>query len=191
MTKEYQRDFVIEKHWLVYIKPLFYNVLGILIFYISLSADSKLIFIIFAIIGILLLLVNIYKIFKVQSVKWILNPSELYIIQGVFPWNRKIIQVPIFYISMALVSSGRFGCFLNFGHITIRRTGGIFTEIKETYLADGIVFSQIINQCVMDYKVTGGVENFYNYASVNFYAELKHLVNLKDNGEITPEEYKK
>jgi hypothetical protein len=189
MKTEIQTGFVIRKHWVVYIKPVFFILLGTTLLDITFSTDSILFFIVLKIAAVFLLLVNIYKMAQIWSVKWTFNSSGIYITQGAFPWNRKAIEIPIVYINEALVSFGLFGEFLNFGHITIRRTQGISSEIKETYLADGKSFSQMLDQYDINSKNKQNSEIFFTTPGKDIDEKLKHLYLLKNNGEITLDEF--
>ncbi len=124
-----------------------------------------------------------------HSVKWILNSSELYITQGVFSRNRKTIHIPIVYIDETLVSCGVLGQFLNYVHITVRRTKDTPSEIKETYLVNRRSFSQMLNQDNINDTNKENSEFFFSTPGKSTEEELKHLYLLKDIGEITFAEF--
>jgi hypothetical protein len=181
MNTQSNFEITAKKHWATFIIPGVLVLIGLL--FLTSSTIWK-------VLGLLLIVFNIIKLISLNSVKWTLTSSDLYITKGFLPWAKTQIQVPIFDIYDSSCSSGMFGHFFGFGHVFIRRTEGNTTQVSETSLVGAKDFSGHINQFVQDYKKSKN-NIIINQAPINqsIVEELKHLADLKKNGELTQVEY--
>lgn len=170
-----------KKHWSTFTVPAVLILIG----FFMLAAFSFVKY-----VGIALIIFNAIKILSLKTVKWTLTSNELNITKGILPWAKTEVQIPIFDIYESLVSFGMFGHFFGYGNITIRRTEGITSQITETSLIGAKNFSAEINNLVQQYK-----KNKHNVTANQLSTtrgvgeELRQLVDLKNNGELTQQEY--
>jgi hypothetical protein len=142
-------------------------------------------------VGIALIILNSLKIYSLTAVKWTLNSTELMTTSGILPWSKVQWRIPVADIYESIYSRNILGHFLGFGNITIRRTDGTATRIYETNLGGARDFSGRITQKVLDFKVGKGINHQTSEINAPFVSELKHLVDLKNKGELTQEEFLK
>ncbi len=184
MATEQNFELIAKKHWATFTIPTLVILLGLIFSQLSTF---------FKYFGIAMIVLNAIKIYSLTTVKWTLTSTDLYITKGILPWTKTQLQIPIFDIYESLVSYDMFGHIFGFGHITIRRTEGNTTQITETALTGAKNFSGYINQFVQDFKKNKHNVTIYQTTATkqSIREELKHLAELKNNGELTQDEYDK
>ena len=187
MLERVEINLVIKKHWVVYVKQVAIFILALLFIYMSFGIKAKWFSIVVLIFGVIIAIKKILKLVYLSSVTWIFNGNELWVVRGVFPWNKTRIQIPIFDLYDSAVYNNFLGHYLNFGHIRIRRTEGLTSQIQENYLAKAVNFSQTLNLYIQEYKK----RNTNQSQKSDLGMELQRLVDLKDTGAITGEEFEK
>lgn len=179
-------NLTIKKHWLVYIRPVAVLLLALFVIYMSFGFTTEWIFITLLSFGIIIALSQIMSVLYLASVRWTFNGSELVVSNGVLPWKKSRIQIPIFDIYDSSVTNAFWGHYLHFGHIAIRRTEGVTSHISERFLRNAVEFSATVNQYVQDYKKK---QNANPNTGKDITLELERLSYLKSIGSLTEEEY--
>jgi hypothetical protein len=170
-----------KKHWTAYVVPVAILCIGLFL----ITMGSYMLY-----IGLALIFIALRKVVILSRVRWVLSDNDLLICRGILPWQRTQMQIPIFNIYESYVSFGMFGHFLDYGSISIRRTEGVTSQISETSLAGAKRLSGRINSLVQEYvQQKSGGNHQLNKGS--FARELQHLVELRDNGELTAAEYER
>ncbi|MFW0739764.1 hypothetical protein [Flavobacterium sp. T12S277] len=183
-------NLAIKKHWTVYFVPGIITLVALFFVYLSFGIATKWISVGLLIFAFLTVIFKIMNILYLASITWSFNGGELHIIKGVLPWNKTHIQIPIFDIYDSSVSSGFLGHYLNFGHISIRRTEGMTSHLSERYLGRAVCFSGIVNQYVQEYKKgQNSAKINHGQSSDDIGLELQRLVDFKKSGALTEEEF--
>lgn len=180
---------IIKKHWFIYVVPILLVLLGLFLFMMELSLTTKWLSILLKITSIFLVFRQLYKIANINSVSWKLTSTELVVVRGVLPWRKQYLNIPILDIYESLTSSGMVGHFLNFGTIFVRRTEGVTSQISESGMFDVNNFSARLNTYVLNYKLSQHIVPSANTASTDVSEELNKLIDLRNKGEITVDEY--
>lgn len=191
MVERDKINVAIKKHWVVYIKPVIIFILALFFIYISFGIKTRWFSIVVLIFGVIIAVKKILKLVYLSSVTWIFNGNELWVVRGIFPWNKTQIQIPIFDLYDSIVYSNFLGHYLNFGHIRIRRTEGVTSQIQETYLAKAVNFSETLNLYIQEYKKSRNLIDVNQIQKSDLGIELQRLVDLRDTGAITGEEFEK
>lgn len=184
-------NLTIKKHWSVYLVPGLIILVALFFVYVSFGITTKWLSIGLLIFGSIVAISKILNVLYLASVTWTFNGGELQVTQGVLPWNKSRIQIPIFDIYDSSVSSGFLGHYLNFGHISIRRTEGMTSQLSESYLGKAVNFSGIVNQYVQEYKKGQNLVNTNPGQTSDVGLELQRLVDLKNTGVLTEEEFER
>jgi membrane protein YdbS with pleckstrin-like domain len=184
-------NLTIKKHWIIYLIPGLIILVALFFIYLSFGIVTKWISIGLLVFAAIVAISKILKVLYIASITWSFNGGELHVTKGFLPWKKTRIQIPIFDIYDSSVSIGFLGHYLNFGHISIRRTEGITSQFSERYLGSAVHFSGIVNQYVQEYK-KGQNPVSTNHGQVrDIGLELQRLVDLKNSGALTEDEYEK
>lgn len=184
-------DLTIKKHWTVYIIPGIIILVALFFVYLSFGVTTKWISISLLVFASIVALSKILTVLNLASVRWSFNGGELRVTKGFLPWNKTHIQIPIFDIYDSSVSSGFMGHYLNFAHISIRRTEGMTSQLSESYLAKAAGFSSVLNKFVQDYKKDQSFVNKNPAQTSDVGLELQRLVDLKNTGVLNEEEFER
>lgn len=182
-------NLTIKKHWSVYVIPAVILLLSLFSVFVSFSVKTKWLSIGLLVFGTFFAISKTVKLLQLASVKWTFNGDELHVTRGFLPWNKTRIQIPIFDIYDSSVSSGFLGHYLNFGHISIRRTEGMTSQLSERHLGRAVHFSGIVNQYVQEYKKGKNDVNIIQGHEDDLVIKLQRLVDLKNSGALSEEEF--
>ncbi len=170
-----------RKHWVAYVLPTLFFLIGVLMLMTSTSF--------WRFLGGIFIIINGYKLLVLYSVKWTLTSTFLLIEKGIFPWSKIELDIPIFQIYESLIYFGMMGHFLGFGHIRIRRTEGVTSEISETSIRGVKQLSAHINRLIIEYKANENTIPAQHSTKTSLLEDLQTLSALRDKGKITQEEY--
>ncbi|RUT70261.1 SHOCT domain-containing protein [Flavobacterium cupreum] len=184
-------NLITKKHWIVYVKPAILILLSLFFIYVALGLQTKWLATVILIFGPIIAISNVIKVLNFASIAWSFDGAELLVTRGILPWNKTRIQIPIFDLYDSVVSSGFLGHYLNFGHIGIRRTEGVTSQMGETHLSKAVHFSGIVNQYIQEYKSSRNPLKTVHDEVSNIGIELQRLVDLKNSGALTEEEYER
>lgn len=184
-------DLTIKKHWTVYIMPGIIILVALFFVYLSFGITTKWISIGLLVFSSIVALSKILTVLNLASVHWSFNGGELRVTKGFLPWNKTHIQIPIFDIYDSSVSSGFIGHYLNFAHISIRRTEGMTSQLSERNLYGAVNFSGIVNQHVQEYKKGQNLKGSSAIQAGDVGMELQRLVDLKNTGVLNEEEFER
>lgn len=184
-------DLTIKKHWTVYIMPGIIILVALFFVYLSFGITTKWISIGLLVFASIVAISKILTVLNLASVRWSFNGGELLVTKGFLPWKKTHIQIPIFDIYDSSVSSGFMGHYLNFAHISIRRTEGMTSQLSERNLRSAVFFSGIVNQYVQEYKKEQNTTSQNQPRKSDVSLELQRLADLKNTGAITQEEFER
>lgn len=184
-------DLTIKKHWTVYIMPGIIILVALFFVYLSFGIATNWISIGLLIFASIVALSKILTVINLASIRWTFNGGELLVTRGFLPWNKTHIQIPIFDIYDSSVSSGFLGHYLNFGHIGIRRTEGMTSQLSERSLYGAVNFSGILNRYVQEYKKGQNLKSGNDKQAGDIGMELQRLVDLKNTGVLNEQEFEK
>ncbi|MDB5013122.1 MAG: Short C-terminal protein [Daejeonella sp.] len=152
-----------RKHWIVYLFPVIFIVVGLLL--LSLEQFSQHLLAAFFILG------SLIRIVQVSTVKWVLTPEHLFVREG-WPWAKQYQQIPVFDLYKIEDQKGKFSRFLNVSTLT--------TADRE--FAKAVSHINISNASEFTHEVTK-VLNKTNVSTLN------KAMDLKEQGALTAEEY--
>lgn len=183
--------FTIKKHWTVYIVPSIFLLAALFFVYLSFGIKTKWISVGMLVFASFTAVSKIMKILNLASVSWTFNGRELQVRRGVLSWKKTLIQIPIFDIYDSSISNGFLGHYLNFGHISIRRTEGMTSQLSERHMAGALNFSGHVNHCVQEYKKGQNLVNSVKGESKDVVMMIQRLVDLKNTGVLSEEEFER
>lgn len=173
-----------KKHWITFIIPAAVLLTGCLV---AGYTDGILRY-----LGWLILLSGLYRIVYLLSVKWQLFPDHLLVTEGIFPWGRTRLQIPVYHVYKAISSHRIAGYFLKYGTITIRRTDGVTTALTASRMAGAMRFCRQLNTIAQEYRLQADTpRNNTPDNRLDIGQELTRIVELKKKGELTQDEFEK
>ncbi len=129
----------------------------------------------------------IYNLFFIRTFQWIVSDEGVRIKSGLLPWKKNDLMNPYEVIFEASYDFGFFAKIFRYGGCNLRRTEGITTEIHEPYMHNAAKIIGLINKNLNHLRKEARGPKLS--ASRSDTEELAHLAELKNNGDISSEEY--
>lgn len=152
-----------KKHWIVYLFPIGFILLGLILLSVQGFA--------YHLLGAFFIFGSLTRIIQVSTVKWVLTPEYLFVREG-WPWAKQYQQIPVFDLYRIEDQKGKFSRFFNVSTLT--------TADRE--FAKAVSHINISNASQFTSEVTK-VLNRTNVSTLN------KAMDLKEQGALTAEEF--
>lgn len=172
-----------KKHLFSYVFPAILVFIGFL-FGTTFFYESSFI----GLIGIIMIFFGLHKILQNRTTMWILYEDELVIKSGFLSWKKTFFAIPIDNIFEAFYQNDFFAHLFKYGHLNIRRTEGSTSSFRTAIMTNNKEITGTINTMVRNLKTNSLQKKSLN---LNLSDELLKLVNLKNQGILSEEEFQK